>query len=41
MSRERVVVDPTVLDPSGRTAIDFYKASYDGKHVAVSLSDER
>ena len=38
VSRERVVVDPTVLDPSGRTAIDFYKASYDGKHVAVSLS---
>jgi prolyl oligopeptidase len=36
--RERVVLDPTVLDPSGRTTIDFYVPSYDGKYVALSLS---
>jgi prolyl oligopeptidase len=29
VTRERIVVDPTALDPSGRTAIDFYKPSYD------------
>ena len=38
VGNERVVLDPTVLDPSGRTAIDFYRPSYDGKLVAVSLS---
>src|SRR5438093_1791005 len=35
---ERVVLDPNLLDPSGRTAIDFFRASYDGKRVVVSLS---
>jgi prolyl oligopeptidase len=35
---ERVVVDPISLDPSGKTAIDFYQASEDGRWVAVSLS---
>ena len=35
---ERVILDLNVLDPSGRTAIDFYTPSYDGKHVIVSLS---
>jgi prolyl oligopeptidase len=35
---ERVVLDPNVLDPSGRTAIDFFRPSYDGSHVVVSLS---
>ena len=38
VAKERVVLDPNVLDPKGRTTIDFYKASYDGKHVIVSLS---
>jgi prolyl oligopeptidase len=38
VSKERVVLDPTVLDPAGRTTIDFYTPSYDGKYVAVSLS---
>ena len=37
-SQERVVLDPNVLDPTGRTAIDFYTPSYDGKRVIVSLS---
>jgi prolyl oligopeptidase len=35
---ERVVVDPNLLDPSGKTCIDFFVASPDGKQVAVSLS---
>ena len=39
LAREHVVLDPTVLDPKGRTTIDFYKPSFDGKHVVVSLSE--
>ncbi len=35
---ERVVVDPTTLDPTGATSIDFYAPSLDGSLVAVSLS---
>lgn len=35
---ERVVVDPNTLDPSGKTSIDFFVPSPDGKRVAVSLS---
>ena len=35
---ERVVLDPNALDPSGRTTIDFFTPSFDGKRVAVSLS---
>lgn len=35
---ERVVLDPNVLDPSGKTTIDFFVPSRDGKKVAVSLS---
>ncbi|HVO89755.1 MAG TPA: prolyl oligopeptidase family serine peptidase [Casimicrobiaceae bacterium] len=35
---ERVVLDPNALDPQGRTTIDFYKPSYDGRRVIVSLS---
>ena len=35
---ERVLVDPTVLDPSGETSIDFYVPSLDAKLVAVSMS---
>ncbi|MBX3622361.1 MAG: S9 family peptidase [Rhizobacter sp.] len=35
---ERVVLDPTVLDASGKTTIDWFKPSFDGKLVAVSLS---
>jgi prolyl oligopeptidase len=38
VNKERVVLDPTVLDPAGRTTIDFYTPSYDGKYVALSLS---
>jgi prolyl oligopeptidase len=35
---EHVVVDPTVIDPSGNTAIQFFTPSLDGKFVAVCLS---
>jgi prolyl oligopeptidase len=35
---EKVIIDLNQFDPSGHTAIDFYKPSYDGKRVIVSLS---
>ena len=35
---ERVIVDPTTIDPSGATSIDWYVPSPDGRLVAVSLS---
>jgi prolyl oligopeptidase len=35
---EKVVLDPNVLDPSGKTTIDFFVPSPDKKLVAVSLS---
>ena len=35
---ERIVLDPNALDPSGRTTIDFFTPSFDGRRVAVSLS---
>lgn len=38
LASERTVLDPTVLDASGKTTIDWYKPSRDGKLVAVSLS---
>lgn len=39
LATERVVLDPNVLDPTGRTTIDWYVASPDGKLVAISLSE--
>jgi prolyl oligopeptidase len=38
LGSKRTVVDPLAFDPSGRTAIDFYRPSPDGRLVAVSLS---
>jgi prolyl oligopeptidase len=35
---EKVVLDPNVLDPSGKTTIDFFVPSPDKKLVLVSLS---
>jgi prolyl oligopeptidase len=32
------VLDPNLIDPSGKTTIDFYVPAPDGKKVAVSLS---
>ena len=40
VSSERTVLDPVALDPSGRTTIDFYRPSHDGRHVVVSLSKD-
>src|SRR5262249_33973005 len=34
----RIVVDPTVIDETGVTAIDWFEPSPDGRLVAVSLS---
>jgi prolyl oligopeptidase len=34
----RVLVDPNVIDATGKTAIDFWEVSNDGKLLAVSLS---
>jgi prolyl oligopeptidase len=36
---ERVVLDPNLLNPGSNTGIDFYAPSLDGRHVAVSLSE--
>jgi prolyl oligopeptidase len=36
---ESVVTDPNVIDPSGKTAIDFYAPSVDGRFVALSMSE--
>ncbi|HET6340016.1 MAG TPA: prolyl oligopeptidase family serine peptidase [Polyangiales bacterium] len=38
LSELRVLLDPNQLDVSGRTAIDWYVPSPDGKRVAVSIS---
>ncbi|MEO8155499.1 MAG: prolyl oligopeptidase family serine peptidase [Rhizobacter sp.] len=38
LTSERVVLDPTAIDPSGKTTIDWFKPSRDGTIVAVSLS---
>ena len=38
LKSEKVVLDPNLLDTKGRTAIDWFVLSLDGKRVAVSLS---
>jgi len=38
LESEHTVLDPLKLDPSGRTTIDFFRPSYDGRFVIVSLS---
>jgi prolyl oligopeptidase len=40
VTQERVVLDPARIDPSGRTTIDFFVPSFDGRLVAVSLSKD-
>ncbi|HYD80904.1 MAG TPA: prolyl oligopeptidase family serine peptidase [Paucimonas sp.] len=35
----RVIVDPNAIDPKGTTAIDWFVPSPDGRHVAVSMSE--
>jgi len=36
---ERVIADPTAIDPKGLTAIDFFVPSLDSRYVAVSMSE--
>jgi prolyl oligopeptidase len=38
LSGARIILDPNQIDTTGRTAIDFFKPSYDGRYVIVSLS---
>src|SRR5437867_6253920 len=38
LESEHTVLDPLKLDPSGHTTIDFFRPSYDGRFVIVSLS---
>jgi len=35
---EHIILDLNALDPAGRTTIDFFTPSFDGKRVLVSLS---
>ena len=35
LSSERILVDPNTIDASGKTTIDWYRPSRDGKLVAV------
>lgn len=37
-SKERVLIDPNVIDPTGGTTIDWFRPSWDGKLIAVSMS---
>lgn len=37
-ARERVLVDPNRIDASGKTTIDWFRPSLDGKLLAVSIS---
>jgi len=39
LQSERVIVDPNIIDPSGKTSIDFYVPSLDGHLVALSMSE--
>src|SRR5882724_9061965 len=38
LKSEKIVLDPNKLDPSGKTTIDWFVPSRDGKYVAVALS---
>jgi prolyl oligopeptidase len=40
LQSESILLDPNQLDPSGKTAIDFYVASLDGKKAAISISKD-
>ena len=37
---ERLLLDLNDLSPDGTTSLDFYAASLNGRHVAVSLSEK-
>jgi prolyl oligopeptidase len=40
LASEHTILDPVTLDARGRTTIDFYRPSYDGRFVVVSLSKD-
>jgi prolyl oligopeptidase len=40
LASEHTILDPATLDARGRTTIDFYRPSYDGRFVVVSLSKD-
>jgi len=40
LATETVVVDPNEIDPTGRTAIEFFEPSPDGSLIAVSLAKD-
>jgi len=37
-SSERVLLDPVAVNPDGKTSIDFFEPSLDGRLIAISLS---
>lgn len=39
LTTARVIVDPNAIDAKGRTSIDWYVPSADGRLVAVSLAE--
>ena len=40
LGTETVVVDPNEIDPTGRTAIEFFEPSPDGSLIAISLAKD-
>ena len=40
LATETVVVDPNEIDPTGRTAIEFFEPSPDGSLIAISLAKD-
>src|SRR5207302_10084686 len=38
LKSEKIVLDPNKLDPSGKTAIDWFVPSRDGKYVATAIA---
>ena len=40
VASERILFDPNAVNAKATTAIDFYRASLDGRYVAVSLSEK-
>jgi prolyl oligopeptidase len=39
LKSEKIVIDPNAMDAKGKTAIDWFAPSRDGKYVAVSISE--
>ena len=39
LKSEKIVIDPNAMDAKGKTAIDWFRPSRDGKYVAVSISE--